>query len=130
MPWLVRQRRPRERNPKVKQAKKELSKIIYFHCHEHGNYATNCPQKKASKKEPAVAAGEALASQFELDFTLISCMAITTIGYMWYLDRGALFHMTGNRDLFSDLEEKDLQHNIEFVDDGRYNATDIGTIAF
>ena len=41
--------------------KKDLSKIRCFHCHEHGHYATNCPQKK-SKKEAAVAAGEALAS--------------------------------------------------------------------
>ena len=38
--------------------------------------------------------------------------------------------MTGNRDLFSDLEEKDLQHNIEFGDDGGYNTTRIGTISF
>ena len=42
-----------------------------------------CPQKKASKKEHVVAAiGEALASQFELDFTLIACMASTIMGSM------------------------------------------------
>jgi len=46
------------------------------------------------------------------------------------LDRGASFHMTGNRDFFSDLEEKYLQRNIEFGDDGRYNTTGIGTITF
>ena len=39
-----------------------LSKIRCFHCHEHGHYVTNYPQNKASKKEPEVAAGEALAS--------------------------------------------------------------------
>ena len=38
--------------------------------------------------------------------------------------------MTGNRDLFSDLEEKDLQQNIYFGDDGRYSTTNIGTITF
>ena len=38
--------------------------------------------------------------------------------------------MMGNRDLFSDLEEKDLQQNIEFGDDGRYSMTDIGTVTF
>ena len=38
--------------------------------------------------------------------------------------------MIGNRDLFSDLEEKDLQHKIEFGDDRRYNMTDIGTVTF
>lgn len=49
---------------------------------------------------------------------------------MWYLDSDVTFHMTGNRDLFSDLEEKYLKHNIEFGDDERYSATDINTITF
>ena len=52
------------------------------------------------------------------------------MGYIWYLDSGALFHMTGNRDLFSDLEEKDLQQNIEFGDDDRYITTEIGIVTF
>lgn len=72
----------------------------------------NYPHKKENKKDPAVAAGEALASQFELDFNLIACMANTVMGCMWYLDNGASFHIMGIRDLFSDLEEKDLQQNI------------------
>ena len=38
--------------------------------------------------------------------------------------------MTGDKKLFSDLEEKDLQMHIEMGDDGRYSATDIGTITF
>ena len=49
---------------------------------------------------------------------------------VWYLDSGASFHMTGDKELFSDLEEKDLQMHIEMGDDGRYNATNIGTITF
>ena len=36
----------------------------------------------------------------------------------------------GDKELFSDLEEKDLQMHIEMGDDGWYNATDIGTITF
>eukprot|EP00253_Pinus_taeda_P015065 PITA_15065 len=38
--------------------------------------------------------------------------------------------MTGDRDLFSDLEDKDLRVHIEMGDDGRYSATGIGTISF
>ena len=38
--------------------------------------------------------------------------------------------MTGDKELFSDLEEKDLQMHIEMGDDGRYSATGIGTITF
>ena len=97
-----------------------MSKIKCFQCHKHGHYATSFPQKKASKKDPAAAvAGEALASQFELDFTLNACMASIVMGFMWYLNSGASFHMTSNKDIFSELEEKDLQQNIEFGNDGR-----------
>jgi hypothetical protein len=65
-----------------------------------------------------------------LDFTLITCMANTVMGSVWYLDSGASFHMTGCRDFFSDLEEKYLQMHIEIGDDGRYNMTRIGTVTF
>lgn len=34
------------------------------------------------------------------------------------------------RDFFSEQEEKDLEVHIELGDDGRYNATKIGTITF
>ena len=53
-------------------------------------------------------AGEALASQFELDFSLIACMASTVMGSVWYLESSASLHMIGCRDIFSDLEEKYL----------------------
>ena len=52
------------------------------------------------------------------------------MGSVWYLDSGVSFHMTGTKELFSDLEEKDLQMHIEMGDDGRYSATGIGTITF
>jgi len=38
--------------------------------------------------------------------------------------------MTGDRDLFSDLEEKDLGVHIKMGDDGRYSVTGINTISF
>ena len=57
-------------------------------------------------------------------------MASTAMGCMWYLDNGASFHMTGNRDLFSDFDGKDLKQKIEFGDDERYRATRISTITF
>ena len=52
------------------------------------------------------------------------------MGSVWYLDSGASFHMTRDKDLFSDLEEKDLQMHIEMGDDGKYSANGIGIITF
>lgn len=49
---------------------------------------------------------------------------------MWYLDSVASFHMTGNKELFSKLEEKDLQMHIEMGNDGRYSTTNIGIVTF
>ena len=97
-----------------------------FHCHGHGYFSTNYPQKKKNKK----VAREALALQFELDFSLISCLVSSCMGSVWYLDSGVSFHMTGDKELFSDLEEKDLQMHIEMGDDGQYSETGIETITF
>ena len=79
-----------------------------FHCHEHGYFTTNCPYKKKNKKATGVAARKALASQFEIYFSLIACLVSSYMGSVWYLHSGASFHMTGDKELFSDLEEKDL----------------------
>ena len=38
--------------------------------------------------------------------------------------------MTGDKKLFSALEEKDLKMRIEMGDDGKYNNLGVGTIAF
>eukprot|EP00253_Pinus_taeda_P021301 PITA_21301 len=52
----------------------DKSKVRCFNCHEVGHYATNCPLRKSKKGSSKGSDGEALASQFELDFTLIACM--------------------------------------------------------
>ena len=52
------------------------------------------------------------------------------MGSVWFLDSGASFHMTGDKCLFSDMDDKDLGVHIEMGDDGRYSATSIGTISF
>ena len=74
--------------------------------------------------------GEALASQFELDFSLIACMVSSIVGCVWYLDSGASFHMSSDKNLFSTLEEKDLQMRIEMGDDGKYCVSSEGMVVF
>ena len=75
-----------------------------FHYHQHGHYAINCPEKKKNKQTAGSAVGEALASQFELDFSLITCLVSSVMGSVWLLDSDAYFHMTGDQDLLSDLD--------------------------
>lgn len=88
--------------------KKDFSKIKFFHCNVLGHYATKCLHKKFRKKPLGESIGEALPSQFKLDFTLIACMVTSIMSNVWYLNSGASFHMTSNKKKFSDLEEKDL----------------------
>ena len=78
----------------AKGKNQDMSKVKCFHYHQHGHYATNCPQKKKNKQVAGSAVGEALASQFELDFLLITCLDSGVMGSVWFLDSGASFHMT------------------------------------
>ena len=49
---------------------------------------------------------------------------------VWYLDSATSFYMTDNKEFFSSLEEKDMQMHIKMGNEGRYNATGVGTITF
>ena len=110
--------------------KVDKSKVRCFRCHEVGHYATNCPQRKSKKGSREGSEGEALASQFELDFTLFACMVSSMVGSGWFLDSGASFHMTGDKSLFSTLEEKDLQILIAMGNDEKYSVSGVGTVIF
>ena len=57
-------------------------------------------------------------------------MVSTVMGSMWYLDSGSSFHVMGNKELFSSLEEKDLHMHIEMGDDAGYSTTEIGIVTF
>ena len=95
-----------------------------------GHYATNCPLKKSKKESSKGSEGEALASQFELDFTLIACMVSSIMGCGWFFHNGASFHMTGDKSLFNTLEEKDLQILIAMGNDEKYSVSGVGRLFF
>ena len=74
--------------------------------------------------------GDTLASQFKMEFTLIECMVSLMMGCVWYLDSGASFHMTGDKNLSSALEEKCLKMSVEMGDDERYSVSGVGMVSF
>jgi len=106
------------------------SKVRCFNCHKMRHYATNFPSKKSKKGSSEGSEGEALASQFEMEFTLIASMVSSMMGCVWYLDSGASFHMTDDKSLLSALEEKDLKMRVEMGDDERYSVSGVGMVSF
>ena len=57
-------------------------------------------------------------------------MVSSMVGCVWYLDSGASFHMSGDKNLFNTLEEKDLHMRIEMGDDGKYCVSGEVTVVF
>ena len=62
--WALAAKEKKGKSKKASQSdakgkKQDMSKVKCFHCHQHGHYATNCPQKKKNKQAAGTAAGEA-----------------------------------------------------------------------
>jgi len=112
------------------EKKVDNSKVRWLNYHEMGHYVAKFPSRKSKKGSSKGSEGEALASQFEMEFTLIASMVSLIVGCVWYLDSGASFHMTGDKSLFSTLEEKDFKMWIEMDDDGKYSVLKVGTVSF
>jgi len=52
------------------------------------------------------------------------------MGCGWFLDSGASFHMTGDKNLFSTLEDKYLKILIEMGNDKKHTVSGVVTISF
>jgi len=63
--------------------KKDMTKVKGFHFYELCHFSTNCQLKKSKKKSSGGTTGEALASKFELDFSLIAYMVSSMMGSVW-----------------------------------------------
>ena len=65
-----------------------------------------------------------------MDFTLIICMVSSMMSCFWYLNNGASFHMTGDKNIASAFEEKELKIRIEMGDNERCSVSGMDTVSF
>ena len=136
-----------------------MSKVKCFACQKIGHYAGQCPNKKKKKKQQTATTTEIdeFATRFERDFSLFAGVSVerassitsrdfqdhmehsmiighslnaTTTSSTWYINSGASSHMTGDRDMFSDMSETDLELEVVLGDDTVVSAVGRGTVRF
>lgn len=111
------------------EQQRDMSKVKCFACHKFGHYV-QCPNKK--KKQVAASADmEELASKFDREFSLVTCLS-TCLGTsrVWYIDSGASTYMLSVRECFSELNEQGVSVEVELGDDRVVRAVGRGTMSF
>ena len=74
---------------------------------------------------------EEFSSKFEREFSLIACLSSCSGSLrVWYIDREASAHMSGVREVFSEITERDIDVEVELGDDRVVRAVGRGTVAF
>jgi hypothetical protein len=62
---------------------------------------------------------------------MVSCLSFNTVSSVgWYVDSGALRHMTYDKTLFSGLWEQEGVTSVELGDDATYLMREVGSISF
>ncbi|KAG9458128.1 hypothetical protein H6P81_002636 [Aristolochia fimbriata] len=88
-----------------KGKKKDKSHIKCFNCQEFGHYMSDCPKlKKGQNSHYAKMAMYGESDSNSENALLLTCdVAVEEKNNMWFLDTGCSNHMTGQRDLFTSL---------------------------
>lgn len=112
-------------------SEKDISKVRCFSCHNIGHYAFQCPNKK-EKKKGVVASTEVdeFSTKFDIEFALMVSIAISvTSSSLWFVDSGASCHMTGVREHFMSLAERDIDLEVVLGDNSKVRPAGVGTVS-
>lgn len=105
---------------KKKKKDMDMSKVKCWACQKMGHYATMCLERKNKGKKSTTTSTEVqqFSSQFDQNFAFInSTSSRITTSVVWYIDNGASRHITGVRELFSELAKRALDIEIVLGDD-------------
>jgi sarcosine oxidase delta subunit len=113
--------RGRGRGRGTKEENFDKSSIECYNCHKTGHFQWECPYKT-----------ERTANFVEADEEEILLMAYmenkqAENGEIWYLDSGCSNHMTGNKNLFCDLNES-FRQNVKLGNDSSMSVIGKGSV--
>jgi hypothetical protein len=73
---------------------------------------------------------EQLSSNKMAEEVSMACLSSTQTDEVWYIDSGVSSHMTGHKNYFNSLSEKEFGFEILLGDDYAYHPKGVGTVRF
>jgi hypothetical protein len=111
------------------EGKKDMRKLKCFSCHQFGNYAGQCLNKK-KKQATTSAEVEEFSTKFDKEVSLTVCLSSrTTTSDTWYNDSGASFHMKMVHEHLIDLTQSG-DAKVVLGDDREVKVAGCGTVSF